>query len=51
MKNTKYDQVKRIIKRKMALDKGTWPYMIKDDEVDPMVFEILKVFERKVKPD
>jgi len=45
MKTSKYDQIKRIIKRKMALDKGIWPHMIKDEEVDPMIFEIMKIYE------
>lgn len=47
MKNTRYDQVKRIIKRKVAHDRGTWPHMIRDDEVDQYVLEIMKVYDKK----
>ena len=47
MKNTKYFNIKRIIKRDLARRTGTWPHMIKDEEVDPMVLEIMKIYDKK----
>lgn len=46
-KNSKYFQIKRILKRKIASIKGIWPYMVRDEEVDPEVIEIMKLYDKK----
>jgi len=49
MKATKYNQIKRIIKREIAQSTGTWPHMIPDEKIDPMVLEIMQIYVKKNK--